>query len=87
MFASMWAQLHVGPDLCPDTDYEGVPACFDPHHVPVYTLEVKREGEWAFYSALRHEDVEFAVETMHYDFDMPVRLMEDGHSVFACWRF
>jgi hypothetical protein len=73
-------------DLCPETDPEDVPHLRQAGHVPEYALEVLSRGVWVLdTSGIPPAELPDAVESMHWAYTEPVRLVEDGLPVFTCW--
>ena len=80
-----WGRLRMGVDIAPDTDYTEVPHCFT-DEVPKYMLEIMNEEEnWILFSDVEIDSLPETVESMHWDYDGPVRITENGYPVFTCW--
>jgi hypothetical protein len=79
-------RFRMGVDIAPETDYTIALHCFT-DEIPTYSLEIENEdGSWVLFSEFPAEDLPAVVESMHYAFDYPVRLIENGYPVFTCWR-
>lgn len=79
-----WGRPRMGVDLCTETDLQEVPHCYTTE-VPSYTLEVCKKDTWVVFSDVPVESLHDVVESMHLDYDCPVRLKENGYVVFTVW--
>lgn len=66
------------------TALEDVPHARDPHHMPVYELQVwdAELEDWVQDFGSDNMGVDEMVNEAHYGFDGPYRLLEDGLPVF-----
>lgn len=85
----MFENLRMGVHLCTETNVSDVPHCFTTE-IPTYTLEVlnkltEETEEWIFFSNVPCASLDRVVESMHQNYFIPVRLMENGFPVFTVW--